>query len=131
LAAALAGQGTTALRKGDFETASTALTESLVLLEARGERNEFVPLLFEIGHAAVGLGDEERGVRLIGASAALRERLGGPFETADAAAERERIRASVGADRFDALEAVGRALDEGAAIALATSATASETESVR
>jgi predicted ATPase/DNA-binding SARP family transcriptional activator len=122
LAASLAGRGTTALREEDFETASSALTESLLLMEARGERNEFVPLLFELGHAAIGLGDEERGVRLIGASAALRERLGGPFETADAAAERERIRASVGANRFDALEAVGRALDEREAIALAASA---------
>jgi hypothetical protein len=120
VAAALGGRGTASFKGGDFQEAARSLTESLVVWVQRGERNEFVPTLFELGRALIKGGEEDRGTRLIGASAALREQLGGPLETADGIDEREQIRSALGVDRFDELERQGRKLSEAEAIALAT-----------
>jgi predicted ATPase/DNA-binding CsgD family transcriptional regulator len=72
------GLGIVALEQGDHAEAGRRLTEALLLGRDAGLRRETARTLEFLASLASGEGDDHRAVRLAGASAALRESLGGP-----------------------------------------------------
>jgi predicted ATPase len=96
--------------------AADGLPDLLAALEPMAQmrhKGAMAAILESLAEAALGLGDAERGVRLLAAAGALRESIGAP--PAPAAARRseqcsERLREALGEERFDREWSTGAAL---------------------
>ena len=98
----LANLGAIAHKRGATAQAIALLREALEIMESANNQAAIAKLLEDIA-VAIGLGDPERGVRLLGAAETLRQTLGAPLfpaERADYDAEVGRLRAALGDAAF-------------------------------
>jgi tetratricopeptide (TPR) repeat protein len=83
MAYALTYLGVIACKRGDYESALALYTESLTLWRHVGQQSEIATCLEGLAEAACALGHATHAARLLGAAAALRDRLGVPVPPAD------------------------------------------------
>jgi len=122
LAHAVAGLGRAAWELGEPVLAQSSFQESLRLWQELGDRREFAAALEDLGRLAVGRGQLERAIHLIGSAAALRDATGNQFTPDDQAKldrDLELTSAALGADRRAAAWAKGRAMSLEQAVAYA------------
>jgi predicted ATPase/class 3 adenylate cyclase len=116
----LANLGSLALARGDGAAAGAVQREALAIRWSAGMQREVGDSLDALAAVAVEAGRMERAVRLLGASAALRERLGAPVPASERAGHERRVataRATLGEDAFAAAWAAGQASSLEAAVA--------------
>ncbi len=106
---------------GNWDETNVALREAISLFSEM--KNEVgLAMAFEAaGSAAAWLGDVERGVRLLGKSDEIKERMGGgaPSIMFSSGAYRDKVRNDVGAARFEELRTRGGRLSVAEAVELA------------
>jgi predicted ATPase/DNA-binding XRE family transcriptional regulator len=83
MAYALNYLGVVARERGEYERALALYAESLALWRHVGQRSEIATCLEGLAEAACALGHATLAARLLGAAAALRERIGAPVPPAD------------------------------------------------
>jgi predicted ATPase/DNA-binding XRE family transcriptional regulator len=119
-AEALNTLGAVALAEGDLRRASFLLHESLELLRLTDNKEEIAATLETVAQTSAARGSPERSARLLGAAAALRERIGAPIPPAERdSVERtiSLVQAVFGDASFAAAETAGRGLSLEDAIA--------------
>ncbi len=120
----LVGYGYTALELGEPSRAVALLREALELGERRGDLVDVNTALEGLATVAAASGTPGMAVRLFGAASALRDEIVmpmAPTERAYFVPILDRLRASLGDERFDAAWTTGRALPRDLAVAEARS----------
>jgi non-specific serine/threonine protein kinase len=100
-------------KKGDFVQAEVLSQQSLSLTREFGDRRYISYLLGQLGVVALGQDKPERAMQLLTAAEVLANSVGivfDPDEQADHESAVARIRAQLDSDKFEALQAEGRAL---------------------
>jgi len=119
---ALGVLATVAREEGDSRTARSRLLEAVRIVRERGDARELARCLSGFASTCVLEEDWDRAARLFGALAAHGESVGtflDPGASKRLARDEETARRNLGADRFEDLHAVGRALTLEQALALA------------
>jgi predicted ATPase/DNA-binding XRE family transcriptional regulator len=119
-AEALNTLGAVALAEGDLRRASFLLHESLELLRLTDNKEEIAATLETVAQTSAARGSPERAARLLGAAAALRERIGAPIPPAERDSVGRTVslvQAMLGDGSFAAAEAAGHGLSLEDAIA--------------
>jgi hypothetical protein len=75
--------GQVAIGRGDFDLANSLLIKGLVMQQEAGNKQGIAESLAAFAGLALALGDVERAVRLMGATAAYIDKLGAPLAPAD------------------------------------------------
>jgi len=123
-AVVLSNLGIDSLRMQDYATAQPLFAESLAILWELGDKSSAASTLEAMACTRSALGEHIEAARLWGAADRLREELGAPQTQDEFAADLGLIataRASAGETAFDNAWAEGRAMDSGAAVAVALS----------
>ena len=113
IAAALNNLGAVAERQGDYAVGAALQKESLAIAWELGNTVGILPPIDNLGGVALACGENERAVRLWGASHALRERTSAalpPTELEERAAGIASARAALGEELFAAAWAQGRSM---------------------
>jgi hypothetical protein len=112
-----------ALRRGDYERSRSLMLQSLDRSEIIGARGWNAVAVDGMAVLAIRQGDPDRGIRLAGAAARMKEQAGGGAPRAIVGMENpiELVEGLVPRERIDELWSEGRALTQEAAIALARS----------
>jgi tetratricopeptide (TPR) repeat protein len=119
IAQSLQNLGEVALRRGQYEQATLLYRESLVIFRDLGERLLVGRNLDALARVADGTGSPERAARLLGAAAALRERVRASLQLSDKSIYEQSVAAvrdRLGTAAFQAAWAAGAALPLDAAI---------------
>jgi predicted ATPase/Tfp pilus assembly protein PilF len=123
-AATLCSLARLAAAEGDRDAARACGRESLALRTELGDRAGLLECLEAMAGLAAAQGDPERGVRLMGAAAALRQAFGAPrlpMDRSDCDRDAARARAALGEAAFDRAWQAGQTLSLEAALAEAHS----------
>ncbi len=113
IALSLNNLGSVVLKQGDYGGARVLYEESLTIARELGAKEVIAYGLEAFASVAIHETDEERGARLWGAAAALRETIGSPLSPADRekqGREMTAVRERMGADAFAEAWAQGRAM---------------------
>jgi tetratricopeptide (TPR) repeat protein len=113
IAAALNNLGAVAERQGDYAVGAALQKESLAIAWELGNTVGILPPIDNLGGVALACGENERAVRLWGASHALRERTSAalpPTELEERAAGIASARTALGEELFAAAWAQGRSM---------------------
>jgi tetratricopeptide (TPR) repeat protein len=126
LAIALNNLGTVAYMQGDYSMACSLYAESLSIIYTLGHQLIIAVSLSGVGASAAGLGQVERGARLLGATEELLETAGDVLYAQDRILYEQGVtyaRAQLGEEAFERLRSEGRALTLDQAIAYALEVT--------
>jgi hypothetical protein len=118
--------GWIAIRAGDLSHAVTQLGESLEVRQEIGDKSGSAWCLERLAEVALAEGQAERGVRVLGAAAALRASIGSvidPVDQPEYESTLASLRTQLGDERFTAIWDEGRDMTLEQAIELALQAT--------
>ena len=124
IADSLGNLGNMAYSQGDYGAARAFCEQSLEIRRQIGDQGGIADSLNNLGNVAYSQGQPERGVRLWGAAAALREQIGAPMppsERQKQEADIARTRQALGDAAFTAAFAAGRAMTVEGAVEYALS----------